>query len=99
MGAYTDYTRNFDGNADRYEPYWQKRQQDLTGKQGIFRETDKISLVYQQILRQVDLSSLQYYKIIDQYFPLHNEFDLTGTDSLQSRETINPEGAKLNMVL
>ena len=71
----------------------------MTGKREIFKVSDKINLVHRQISRQMDLGKLEKYGIIDQCFPLHDEFNLTGDDYLQSNESINQEEEQIDLVI
>ena len=49
---------------------------------------DRIRLVYNFITRTMDLNKLKLYGVIQDFFPLHNEWKLTGHDILMvSAET------------
>ena len=65
---------------------------DKSGKRSIFKDVDRLKLVYNYITRTMDLNKLKLYGVIQDYFPLHNEWKLTGKDILmpasESRESL-----------
>lgn len=98
MGAHTSYVQKFipneDGSeTDVYAPYWKNYVINAAGKLSIFKQKIRIQLVLSRILRQIDLTALKHNKVIQDFFPLHNHWQLFGEDSQETKSDL--EGAKV----
>ena len=90
FAAYSDYKRQFDPvtGKDPFESLWKKRLINETLKLSKFRNVDRYKLLFSLVFRQVSLHILQQKGLIEGYFPLINEWELTGVPKFPIRNTV-----------
>jgi len=80
IGAYIDYQQDFDPNTleDRYRPLWRSYITDDAGHRSLFRNMEKLKLLYSLIGTELLLYQLTNKNILQEDFALHNEVDMEG---------------------
>jgi hypothetical protein len=87
IGAYTDFCRNFDTEGkDEFAPLWRTHTTNIPGQRSIFRNSERLELIFSLVNRQVILHSLLKYQALAESFPLHNEQELLGVADYQPSE-------------
>ncbi|EGR34469.1 protein kinase domain protein [Ichthyophthirius multifiliis] len=68
-------------NRIKYENLWNKKVINIDEKYDLFTKMQRIKITYSILVRLFDFSKLKNkYNLIHNYFPLHDQFMLTGND-------------------
>ena len=84
IGAYTDFCRNFDADGkDQFMPLWRTHTTNIPGQRSLFRNSERLQLIFSLVNRQIILHSLLKFQALTDSFPLHNEKELVGLADYQ----------------
>lgn len=77
--AFADYIRKInDMQHDEFDRFWTRHNIDENHNKSIFSNTDKLKLMDAAIQNVLLVQNLIHYGYVESYFPLHNEYELTG---------------------
>ena len=65
-------------NKDELDRFWVRHIVNENRELSIFSNTDKLKIMDRAIQNTFLVYNLKHYKYITGYFPLHNEYELTG---------------------
>lgn len=100
LGAYSNFSRKLDPETGNNLTYnlWRTHRKNETGSRSIFRNSDRLKLLYSIIHRQIALHELIRKDLIICHFPLHNFWELTGKPRFKS-DSLNEMHNQMDEIL
>jgi hypothetical protein len=79
FGAWVDYVRQFnESGEDELDKYFRTHRNSDLGKRSIFKNSDRLKLLYSMIHRQIAVHELVELGYVVAHFPLHNYWEHVG---------------------
>ena len=79
LPAFTHYVRKInDFEEDEFDRFWTRHRVNEFNDYSIFSNTDKLKIMDSAIQGCFLISNLKHYGYLKAYFPLHNEYEMTG---------------------
>jgi hypothetical protein len=100
LGAYSNFLRKLDPETGENLTYnlWRTYRKNETGSRSIFRNSDRLKLIYSIIHKQIAIHELIRRGLVVCHFPLHNFWELTGEPRFRS-ELSNEQSNQIDQIL